>query len=252
MVALVLACLTLITLDHRGGADSPLEPARRAVGDGLRPGRVRHRGRRPPVHRGAATGSAPATACSDDIARLEAAELPAARRSSPPPATTATGSPSSTASPPPPSTLGYALVPARVVADRARPSRSRARSPSTPAPTPACAPTMTVLNDDGLVGRVLRVDPHDRHRAADRRHRVGRRRPGRREHGGRLPARPRAASATHGRLDLELVDQHRGARQGRHRRHLGQPRRRAVRRRASRSAGSPRSTPACASPPSAR
>ena len=37
MIALLLACLTLITLDHRGGEDSPVEPARRAVGEVLGP-----------------------------------------------------------------------------------------------------------------------------------------------------------------------------------------------------------------------
>ena len=29
----MLACVSLITLDHQGGADSPVEPARRAVGE---------------------------------------------------------------------------------------------------------------------------------------------------------------------------------------------------------------------------
>ncbi len=37
MVALVLACLTVITLDFHGGVDSPMEPARQAVGEVLGP-----------------------------------------------------------------------------------------------------------------------------------------------------------------------------------------------------------------------
>ncbi len=37
MLALLLACLTLITLDYRGGADAPMEPARRVVGEVLGP-----------------------------------------------------------------------------------------------------------------------------------------------------------------------------------------------------------------------
>src|SRR5688572_10680262 len=37
MIALLLACATLITLDHQGGADSPVEPARRALGEAFGP-----------------------------------------------------------------------------------------------------------------------------------------------------------------------------------------------------------------------
>ena len=33
VIALVLACATLITLDHQGGDGSPLEPVRRAMGE---------------------------------------------------------------------------------------------------------------------------------------------------------------------------------------------------------------------------
>ena len=44
LVVLVLACATIITLDYRGGSDSPLEPARKRSGGGPRPGRG---GRRP-------------------------------------------------------------------------------------------------------------------------------------------------------------------------------------------------------------
>ena len=37
LVALLLASVTLITLDYHGGADSPMEPARRAVGEAFGP-----------------------------------------------------------------------------------------------------------------------------------------------------------------------------------------------------------------------
>src|SRR5215210_3016506 len=33
LVALLMACATLITLDYHGGTDSPMEPARRAMGE---------------------------------------------------------------------------------------------------------------------------------------------------------------------------------------------------------------------------
>ena len=37
LIVLVLACATIITLDYRGGSDSPLDPARNAVGEALGP-----------------------------------------------------------------------------------------------------------------------------------------------------------------------------------------------------------------------
>ena len=37
LVLLLLACFTLITLDARGGEDSPVEPLRSAVGEVLGP-----------------------------------------------------------------------------------------------------------------------------------------------------------------------------------------------------------------------
>ena len=45
LVALVMACATLITLDFHGGTDSPMEPARRAMGEVFGPIRVARRGR---------------------------------------------------------------------------------------------------------------------------------------------------------------------------------------------------------------
>ena len=90
---------------------------------------------------------------------------------------------------------------------RRRPSPSRARSPSTPARAPGVAPDQTVLNDDGLVGRVLRVTRTTATVLLDRRHRVGR------SAAGSAPSmkvgflRGRGGLGDDGRLDLELVDQ---------------------------------------------
>ena len=100
---------------------------------------------------------------------------------------------------------GYALVPARVVAHRARAvvlahrhhrrrhqlrrarrhDRAQQRRPGRP--------------------RHPR-DPHHRHRAAHRRRRLRGRRPARLQHGDRLPAAAAATSGGDGRLDLDLVD----------------------------------------------
>jgi rod shape-determining protein MreC len=154
LVALLLACLTLITLDYRGGSDSPVEPARRAVGEVFGP-----------VEVGTAAAVRPFTAVPDwfrsrdsmhdDLIELQAENsrlksqaatrdynrnrleeydgLTAAARS-----------------------LGYALVPARVVG--LGPSQSFSRTVTIDAGSDAgLRPDLTVLNNDGLVGRVLRV-----------------------------------------------------------------------------------------------
>jgi rod shape-determining protein MreC len=154
LVALVLACLTLITLDYRGGSDSPLEPARRAAGEVFGPVEV-------------ATASAvrPFTAVphwfrskdsmQEDLMALQAENsrlkgevnsqdydrnrleeydgLTAAAQS-----------------------LGYSLVPARVVGLGS--SQSFSSTVTIDAGSDAgLRPDLTVVNNDGLVGRVLRV-----------------------------------------------------------------------------------------------
>lgn len=154
MVALVLACLTLMTLDHRHGAHSPVEPARRAMGTVFGP-----------VEAAASDVVRPVTAVGDwfrsrrsmqhDIASLQA-------QNSRLRAQTATadyarnqlaeyqGLTSAA------STLGQALVPAHVVAYG--PAQSFSRTVTVDAGSDAgVRPDQTVLNDDGLVGRVLRV-----------------------------------------------------------------------------------------------
>ena len=102
---------------------------------------------------------------------------------------------------------------------------------------------MTVLNNDGLVGRVLRVTSTTATvlLIVDTDSVVGGR-VGESMEVGFLHGRGEVGDS--GRLDLELVDECRGAGQGRHGRHLGQRGRRAVRRRGARSAASPASTAA--------
>jgi rod shape-determining protein MreC len=154
VVALVLACLTLMTLDHVGGSGSPLEPARRAAGEVFGP-----------VEVATSTAVRPLTAVpdwfrsrdsmNDDLIELQAENsrlksdlatqdyernrlaeydgLTAAARS-----------------------LGYSLVPARVVGLGA--SNSFSSTVTIDAGSDAgLHPDLTVVNNDGLVGRVLRV-----------------------------------------------------------------------------------------------
>ncbi|MGC4109245.1 MAG: rod shape-determining protein MreC [Nocardioides sp.] len=156
MVALVLACVTLMVLDHHPGAGSPLEPARDAMGSVLGPVESGTSGVVRPV---SALGDWFTTRRSlqDDKARLESenARLEAQQ------ATTAyqrnlldeyQGLTSAADS------LRQALVPARVVAYG--PAQSFSRTVTIDAGSAAgVRPDQTVLNDHGLVGRVLRVTP---------------------------------------------------------------------------------------------
>ena len=87
---------------------------------------------------------------------------------------------------------------------------------------------MTVLNNDGLVGRVLRATRTHRDGAADRRCRLGRRRPGRLAAWRSASSAAAASLGEDSRLDLDLVDDAVVAGRGRHGRHMGQ--RRTVRR----------------------
>ena len=197
MVALVLACLTLITLDAAAARTPRVEPAaqrrrRRSSGRSSRPAPTRG----PAVHRRRRTGSATSDALRHDDRRPPSRRTPgcaaqlADHRLRPQPARRVRRP-----------DLGRR----RRSATRwcrpawwpwARRSPSPAPSPSTPAPRAGVRPDMTVLNDDGLVGRVAAVPPDHRHRAADRRHRVGRRRPGRRDAWRSASCAAAAASAT--------------------------------------------------------
>jgi rod shape-determining protein MreC len=201
-VLLLLASLTVITLDVRGGDSSPVEPLRAAAGTVFGP-----------LEKGADTLTQPLRALPDfvgstqtlraDVARLKAenanlrselattsvdrnraAELDGLLASS--------------------TSTGYALVPARVIAFG--PAQSFSRTVTIDAGTTSGVyPDMTVLNNDGLVGRVIRAD---RSTASvllivDHESVVG----------GRLGSsmevgflRGRGRIGDQGRLDLELVD----------------------------------------------
>jgi rod shape-determining protein MreC len=154
LIVLLLACATVITLDYRGGSDSPLEPARHAVGEALGP-----------VESATATVVRPFVAIPDwfhsrgslrkDIVDLQAenselrqqvetadldrnrlAEYDALARTA--------------------SDTGYSLVPAHVIAIGS--SQSFSRTVTIDAGTRAgVTADMTVLNNDGLVGRVIRA-----------------------------------------------------------------------------------------------
>ena len=154
LVALLLACATLITLDQQGGDNSPLEPARQAVGEVFGP-----------VETATSAMIRPFVAVPDwfrshdslrgEINHLEAenARLRAESETSSydrnrldeyDGLTRAAGD------------LGYSLVPARVVG--IGPAQSFSQTVTIDAGSRAGVhPDMTVLNNDGLVGRVLRV-----------------------------------------------------------------------------------------------
>jgi len=154
MVTLVLACLTLMALDHHPGAGSPLEPAREAMGAVLGP-----------VESGTSAAIRPVSSVGEwftskrtmqhDIATLQSenARLRSQQATTQyqrhqleefQGLTSAAG------------TLGQALVPAHVVAYG--PAQSFSRTVTIDAGSAAGVhPDQTVLNDDGLVGRVLRV-----------------------------------------------------------------------------------------------
>jgi rod shape-determining protein MreC len=155
LTLLLLASFTLITLDVRGGEDSPVDPARSAVGSLLGPmetataaavrplaavpdffsttARLRAQVTRLEAENAHLRGQVATTA----VDRNRAAELDGLLATS--------------------ARSGYALVPARVVA--MGPAQSFSRTVTIDAGTTSgIQPDMTVLNNDGLVGRVLRAD----------------------------------------------------------------------------------------------
>lgn len=154
LIALVLASVTLITLDFHGGTDSPVEPARRVLGEAFGP-----------VEAGTAAAIRPFTSVpswfrtqdelGEEIRGLEAENSELRGQ-----VATAgydklrleeyDGLTQSAES------LGGALVPARVVAYGS--SQSFSNTVTIDAGSKAgIGPDMTVINNDGLVGRVLRV-----------------------------------------------------------------------------------------------
>ncbi len=154
LVALLLASASLITLDHQGVADSPVDPARRAVGEAFGP-----------LESGVAAVVRPVVAVPEwfrshddlraELTALEAenAELRARVATSPYDRNRLEEYDGLTAAA---ENLGLALVPARVIA--LGPSQSFSRTVTIDAGSDAgIHPDLTVVNDDGLVGRVLRV-----------------------------------------------------------------------------------------------
>lgn len=154
LVALVLACASLITLDLQGDGDSPLEPVRAAVGEVFGP-----------VENATAAAIRPIAAIPDffrtrdsleaELSSLEAenAELRSqVARSGFDRNRLAEYDGLTAAS----ENLGQALVPARVVG--IGPSQSFSRTVTIDAGSDAgVSPDQTVVNADGLVGRVLRT-----------------------------------------------------------------------------------------------
>jgi rod shape-determining protein MreC len=202
LVLLLLASLTLITLDVRDGEESPVDPFRSAAGavfgpaeeltaTVVRPFRAvadlltSHDTLRGEVSRLEAENAAlRGRLATSEVARNRAAELDGLLRRS--------------------RETGYALVPARVVAHG--PAQSFSRTVTIDAGTSSGVHAdMTVLNDRGLVGRVLRADRSSATvlLIVDRESVVG----------GRLGSsmevgflRGRGRPGDRGRLDLDLVD----------------------------------------------
>lgn len=155
-VLLVLACLTVLTLDARGGSSSPVEPLRTAVGTVVGPVEagtawaVRpfqrlagYVGSNDRLRRQVATLSAQNSRLRSQVEtqpldRNRLAELEGLTRTA--------------------QRTGYSLVAARVVA--MGPTQSFSRTVTIDAGTTSgVRPDMTVLNSDGLVGRVVRATP---------------------------------------------------------------------------------------------
>ncbi len=202
LVLLLLASFTFITLDARGGDDSPVDPLRAVAGDVFGPVEEVTAAVVRPVRAVpeffSTTGSLRAQVdeleaenavlrgqvATSDVARNRAAELDGLLRTA--------------------GDTGYALVPARVVA--VGPAQSFSRTVTIDAGTSSGVHAdMTVLNDRGLIGRVVRAG---RSTATvllivDRESVVG----------GRLGSnmevgflRGRGELGEKGRLDLDLVD----------------------------------------------
>jgi rod shape-determining protein MreC len=154
LVALLMACATLVTLDHQGGDDSPLEPVRRAMGELFGP-----------IEAATATAVRPFSAVPDwvrthDSLRREIDDLEAENAALREQAATTDFDRNRLAEydglTAAAETAGYALVPSRVVG--IGPAQSFSRTITIDAGSRAgVAPDMTVVNNDGLVGRVLRV-----------------------------------------------------------------------------------------------
>lgn len=157
MIALVLACVTLMVVDHTRRADSPAEPVRRVAGEVLGPAEAfTAAALRPVLDLPDAVRSN--AELRDDVDELEAETdtLEDALR--------ATGYDAERVSAledlrAVAGDLGYALLPARVVA--IGPAQSFGYTVTIDAGSDAgLRPDMTVVNGEGLVGRVTAVTGH--------------------------------------------------------------------------------------------
>lgn len=154
LVALLLASASLMTLDHQGGDHSPVEPAREAAGELFGPleagvsAVARPIGAVPDWFESRGDLRAELSALESENAELRSqvatSDFDRNRLEEYDGLTTAAEN------------LGFALVPARVIA--VGPSQSFSRTVTIDAGSDAgLHPDQTVVNDDGLVGRVLRV-----------------------------------------------------------------------------------------------
>ncbi len=154
LVALVLASITVITLDVSSGTRSPLEPVRRVVGEALGPAESVAAGAARPFT-AVPTWLRRRSDLTDQVRELEASnaelrskvELAGFERNRLEQYDGLTSAATD---------LGHALVPARVVAVGSRQSQSFTVTIDAGS-TAGVGPDMTVVNNDGLVGRVLRV-----------------------------------------------------------------------------------------------
>ncbi|MBE7325120.1 rod shape-determining protein MreC [Nocardioides sp. Y6] len=157
MVALTLASVTLMVLDHQGGDSSPVEPVRAVAGELFAP-----------VETVTAATVRPFTAVPtwfrskdslrEEVSKLEAenAALRAEVASADLDANTLAQFEGLTVAA---ADLGRAMVPARVIGYG--PAQSFSRTVTIDAGTAAgVRPDTTVVNADGLVGRVLRATAH--------------------------------------------------------------------------------------------
>lgn len=154
LVALLLACATMITLDAQGGDDSPLEPARRVAGEAFGPIEVATAGivrpfaavpdyfstrsdlRKQVNELEAENSELRRTVETSDLDRNRLSEYDGLTRAA--------------------SDTGYDLVPAHVIA--VGPGQSFSNTVTIDAGTDSgLHADMTVINNDGLIGRVVRV-----------------------------------------------------------------------------------------------
>lgn len=157
LVALVLACATLMVVDHTGGNSSPVEPVRRVTGEVLGPAEAFATAATAPF---VSLRDALRTNASlrDDLAALEEdnAGLRAELRSAGYDEQRVTELRNLRAVA---GDLGYALLPARVVA--IGPAQSFSHTVTIDAGSDAgLRPDMTVLATEGLVGRITQVTGH--------------------------------------------------------------------------------------------